>query len=255
MILIVGNNHDDVLYYESKLRNKTEEKLYKRFSFVTGTLFSQKVGVVYGVYTNYVSSMIVSEIIKNNHVVLVINVGRCQSLQGDIKVGDVAISRQVYLGEVSLLDVENSLLGQVPGFPQYHLCDHYALEMMNDCFNRVASKQFSHVCSFISLERYINKASDLDDINLNNMFFGQTKNIVFDNNSGGISLACTIHDVPMVSVKIVESYVGEPRTLNGYVSILKKYSELGKAVTACIGEISRNEVIMGKQELVYGKEK
>ena len=253
MILIVGNNHDDVLYYESKLRNKTEEKLYKRFPFVTGTLFSQKVGVVYGVYTNYVSSMIVSEIIKNNHVVLVINVGRCQALSNDIKVGEVAISRQVYLGEVSLLDVENSLLGQVPGFPQYHLCDHYALDMMSDCFNRVASKQYSHICSFISLERYLNREDELKDISFNNMFFGHSKNIVFDNNSGGISLACTIHDVPMISVKIVEAYVGEARTLNSYVHILKKYSELGKAVTACIGEISRNEVIVGKQELVYGK--
>ena len=246
MILIVGNNHDDVLYYESKLRNKTEEKLYNKFPFVTGTIFSQKIGIVYNVYTDYVSSMIVSEIIKTYYVLLVINVGRCQGLSHDMKVGEVAISRQVYLGEVALLDVNNSLLAQVPGFPQYHLCDHYVLNMMQDVFNRVSSKQNAHVAVFVSLEKYFDANNQIDYLTKDGTMFGVNRYLVIDNTSGGIALACAIHDIPMISVKVIESYVGEKRTLTGYVNILKKYSEVGKSVTALIGEFSRNEVIVGK---------
>jgi nucleoside phosphorylase len=190
--------------------------------------------------------MIVSEIIKTYYVLLVINVGRCQGLSHDMKVGEVAISRQVYLGEVSLLDINNSLLAQVPGFPQYHLCDHYVLNMMQDVFNRVSSKQNAHVAVFVSLEKYFDADHQIDYLTKDGTMFGVNRYLVIDNTSGGIALACAIHDIPMISVKVIEAYVGEKRTLTGYVNILKKYSEVGKSVTALIGEFSRNEVIVGK---------
>ena len=40
--------------------------------------------------------------------------------------------------------------------------------------------------------------------------------------------------------------IGEKRDIHDYVNVLKKYSDVGKTITACIGEISRNDVISGR---------
>ena len=88
MILIVGSTYDDVMYFESKLRNKSEETILGQYKLMVGTIFSQQVGVVYGGYTNYLSALIVGTILaKRSSVVLLINVGKFTTCVSDIKPG------------------------------------------------------------------------------------------------------------------------------------------------------------------------
>lgn len=245
MILIIGSSHDDVLYFESKIRNKHEELLLKRFPFITGTMFSQKIGIVYNVYTNYLSSTVVSSILAKHYVVLIINVGRCKSYSNDIKNGEIAISKQVYLGEVNKVGVENAILGQIPGFPQYYQIDSYVLELLTNSINKVLRKASYRECSYISIEKNLEDKKHLGFIAKDNIVFGITKDLVIDDCCGGGTLASYCYDIPFIAIKAVDGAIGEKRTLNDYVELLKRYSDIGKAVTSFIGEISRNEVIIG----------
>ncbi|MCR5506108.1 MAG: hypothetical protein K6F07_03850 [Bacilli bacterium] len=247
MILIVGSHHDDVLYFESKLRNKKEELLFNQFPFVTGTMFSQNIGIVYGGYTNYMNALLVEHIIAKNYVVLVINVGKCSSISDEYNTGDIAVLRRIYLGEVNQIGVEGSSLGQIPKCPQYFTSDQYVLDLLTNAFNR--TKNIKAINStFISMEKNVEKSEELQGISINGIFYGINKQLVLDSAAGGAALACYLNEIPFIAAKVIEKKVGDKSTIDGYVRLLKKYSDLGKAVTSFIGEISRNEVIIGEEK-------
>ena len=43
MILILGSTHDDVLYYETQLKNKEDRNLGKNVKLIFGEIYNQKV--------------------------------------------------------------------------------------------------------------------------------------------------------------------------------------------------------------------
>ncbi len=249
MILIIGSTHDDVLYFESKLRNKSEETILGQFTLMVGTVFSQKVGVIYGGYTNYLSALIVNTILAKNYVVLVINVGKCTTCVDDIRGGDIVISKQAYLGEVNQIGVENAILGQVPTCPQSYVTDTYVLQLMIESMNKILKKGGSKNATFISIEKTIHSRKDLEAISsAGGVIFGNKNDLVVDSSTGGVALACYLNKIPFVSVGVVAGNIDQNRTVSQYVEVLKRYSDLGKAVTSFIGEISRNEVISGNRD-------
>ena len=77
MILILGSTHDDILYFESVMTNKKEEKIFDRYSLIFGTIFNQEVVVAYDLHTSYISTFITAYIIQKYFIVLVFVVGRC----------------------------------------------------------------------------------------------------------------------------------------------------------------------------------
>lgn len=250
MILLVGSHHDDVLYFESKLRNKKEELIFDKFPFITGTMFSQNVGIVYGGYTNYINSLITEYILSKNYVVLVINVGRCVSISDEYSNGDIAICRRTYLAEVDQMGIENSSLGQIPKCPQYFSSDQYVLDLMNSSYNKISTLSRAITSNYISIEKNIKNIEELQNISLNGMFFGLNRELVLDNSSGGVALASYLNNIPFIAVKVVERKLQEKSTVDSYIKLLKKYSDLGKIVTSFIGEVSRNEVIIGLDKTV-----
>ena len=250
MILIVGSTYDDVMYFESKLRNKSEETILGQYKLMVGTIFSQQVGVIYGGYTNYLSAMIVGTILaKRNSVVLVINVGKCTTCVDDIKPGEIAISKQAYLAEVNQIGIENAILGQVPTCPQSYVTDTYVLHLMVESINKILKKSSSKIATYISIEKTVHSKKDLEGISsAGGVIFGNKNDIVVDSCTGGVAIASYLNKVPFISVEVVGGKIDENRTVSQYVEVLKRYSDLGKAVTSFIGEISRNEVISGNRD-------
>ena len=247
MILLVGSHHDDVLYFESKLRNKKEELLFDKFHFITGTMFSQNIGILYGGYTNYLNALLVQHILSKVYTILVINVGKCTAVTGEYANGDMAICRRVYFGGVNQLGVENASIGQIPKMPPYFTSDPYVLNLMTNSFNRISTIDNAPISTFISLDKIVQNMEELQDISIDGMFFGTNKNLVIDHSAGGVSLACYLHNVPFIAAKVVEHKLGQKTSIESYVKLLKRYSDLGKAVTSFIGEVSRNEVITGNE--------
>ena len=56
MIMIIGSQHDDILYFESIMSNKRVETVLDKYKVTIGTIFNQSVILVDQVKTNYISS-------------------------------------------------------------------------------------------------------------------------------------------------------------------------------------------------------
>ena len=65
MIMIVGSQHDDILYFESVMSNKREEVALGKFKITIGTIFNQSVLLVDQAKTNYLSSALTLYLIEN----------------------------------------------------------------------------------------------------------------------------------------------------------------------------------------------
>ena len=72
MILIVGDSHDDVLYFKSVVLNRKEEKILNRYDVVIGTLFNQEVMVLSDMYTSILASAVLSSILDKYYIDLII---------------------------------------------------------------------------------------------------------------------------------------------------------------------------------------
>jgi len=242
MILIVGSQHDDILYFESVITNKREETVLGKFKVTIGTIFNQAVLLVDQMKTNYLTSALTLYLIEKYFVILVINVGRCVAYTHDIKRLDLAISKNVVLGDVDQVNEDNVKYGQIPGFEQIFESQDDVISYITSALERRTYAPYKN-CNYISTSMDYHRADQVKSMAEFGHVFGFENNVVFDNNSGGIALACTLSKVPFISIKVVERYMDEESNVNTYLKAMKEYVNIGKAVVTCIGDIGRNEII------------
>lgn len=242
MILIVGASNDDILYFESVLRNKKEELVLNKFGAYTGDIYNQKVMLLKDMYTSYVSASVVSHVIKQYLITLVIVVGQCQAYSPSLKIGDVCICKQVVCGDVNLCDVANVAKGQIPGFLQSFLA---STEISTSIEEALSNRTYVHanVCPFIARNAHVNNKEEINDIAIDNKVLGFNENIVFSSEVGGVAVASKIHDVPFAVIQVVGHKVGKTSTIDDYIKVLNQYSNVGKAVVSIIGEIGRSDIV------------
>ena len=242
MILIIGSTHDDILYFESVMTNKKEEKLLNIYPLVFGSIFNQEVVLAYDIYTSYISSFITSYIIQNYFIVLVFVVGKCISYSTDVKPGDIAISKRVILGDVDQIKEANVKLGQLPHLPRSLESSDEVIGYITSALEKRSFARYS-IASFISCNRVLEKTENIQPLMMNEFILGHRNNIVFDCISGGAFLASTLYNIPIVAIKVSEKQVDQPSTADNYITVLKQYSSVGRAVVTCIGDIGRNDII------------
>lgn len=245
MILIVGSQHDDILYFETVMSNKKEEIILGQYKITMGTIFNQAVILLDQVITNYVSSALVLYLIEKYMVFLVFNVGRCISFTKDLKPLQIAISKNVVAGDVDQVNDENIKLGQIPGFEQVFQCQEDVIGYLVNAFeNRTYCT--TKLTNYISTSVDYHRASQVAHLKESEHLLGFANNIVFDCNSAGIALACALRKVAFISVKVIERNIDQANNINTYLNALKEYTNIGKAVVTCIGDIGHNEVITGE---------
>ena len=242
MILIIGSTHDDILYFESVMTNKKEEKLLNIYPLVFGSIFNQEVVLAYDMYTSYISSFITSYIIQNYFIVLVFVVGKCISYSTDVKPGDIAISKRVILGDVDQIKEANVKLGQLPHLPRSLESSDEVIGYITSALEKRSFARYS-IASFISCNRVLEKTENIQPLMMNEFILGHRNNIVFDCISGGAFLASTLYNIPIVAIKVSEKQVDQPSTADNYITVLKQYSSVGRAVVTCIGDIGRNDIM------------
>ena len=244
MIMIVGSQHDDILYFESVITNKREEMVLGKFKVTIGTIFNQAVLLVDQVKTNYLSSALTLYLIEKYFVILVLVVGRCIAYTKDLKPLNICISRQVLLGDVDQVNEDNVKYGQVPGFEQVFECSEDVISYLGNAFEKRTFSTFK-TANFVSTSIDYHRKEQISTMVEFGHVFGFENNIVFDNNTGGVALACALSKVPFVAIKVVERYLDSKPNINSYLNALKEYVNIGKAVVTCIGDIGRNEIITG----------
>ena len=244
MILIVGSQHDDILYFESVMSNKKQEVILGQYPVTIGTIFNQGVVLVDQVKTNYVSSALVLHLIEKYFIFLIFNVGRCVAYSHDIKPLEIAISARIVAGDVDQISEDNVKFGQIPGFEQVFNCPKDVISYLSDAFEKRTyskTKQSNYVSTSVEYHR----ANQVDHLKECEHLLGFANNIVLDSNSAGVALAASLKKVAYVSVKVVERYIDGNKDINTYLKALKEYTNVGKAVVTCIGDIGHNEVIEG----------
>lgn len=242
MIAVVGSTHDDILYFESIMANKKKETIFKRYEITIGTIFNQEVLLMYGLYTSVLSASLINYILGHHYISLVINVGKCITIDQKFKTGDIVISTRVIDVNVDLTKVQNTELGEIPGFSR-------VFEVQKDIINytRQGVNKRTYASSINATFLSSDNLSDetLNKIKENRSIFGETVDLVFDSVSAGVALSCTLYDVPFIIVKAVERPLEANATIDSYLEVLDSYIDLGKAVVSTIGDIGRTDILTG----------
>ena len=242
MILIIGSQHDDILYFESVMSNKREEVVLGKYTVTIGTIFNQAVVLVDQIKTNYLSSTLTLYLIEKYYIFLVFVVGRCIAFTHDIKPAEIAISKRIIAGDVDQVNEDNVKYGQIPGFEQAFVCQDDVIEYLISAFEKRTFSSYK-VSNIISTSVDYHRVEQVNHLKECEHVMGFANNVVFDCNSAGVALACALKKVAFVSVKVVERQIDAPNNINTYLKALKEYTNIGKALVTCIGDIGHNEVL------------
>ena len=242
MILILGSHHDDILYFESVMSNKRTETVLDKYKVTIGTIFNQSVVLADGVETNYLSSALTLYLIEKYFVFLVFVVGKCVAYTHDIKPMEIAISRRVAAGDVDIVNEENVKMGQIPGFEQVFVCQDDVIGYLSSAFEKRTYSIF-RLSNVVSANVDYHRMEQVAHLKECEHVLGFPNYIVFDTNSAGVALACALKKVAFLSVKVVERYIDGENNIQTYLKTLKEYTNVGKAIVTCIGDIGHNEVI------------
>ena len=240
MILILGSHHDDVLYCSSLLSQAKKETVLGRFPAQKGMIFNQEVMTVSGIHTSLLASMVVSHILSTQYVNLVFVLGKCFSLNNSFKQGTIVVGREIMDIDVDQIDVANTKVGQVPGMPEAYKVQSDLIGYLTDGFHRrtLANPEFATMLSSDNLySPAVTKAIE------NRSYLGSTGPFAVDSCSYGATLACSLLDVPCMVIKAVERDLSQDKSIDGYLTALDSYVDIGKAVVYTIGDIGRSDVL------------
>lgn len=241
MILIVGENHDDIIYFESALRDKKEEKLLNNYPLIRGTIFNQKIIIVYDIYGTSLLSSILTYIVSKEYIHFIINVGRCFSISEDIPFSSITFTKSTYFYGLNYTKEKKVRTNEYPSIPYKIDIDPSLQETFISCFNKLSFKD-------IRIVNEINVESDEDKIKLlkedkNNIIDGLSSSLISSSSIGAISLISQLFSIPFISVKVSQGKLNEENDIPSYLEILKTFITVGKSTIALIGEISTEHII------------
>ena len=242
MILILGSNHDDIVYFESVIKNKKSETILGKYNATIGTLFNQSVMLLCDIHTHALTASLITHIINKYFVLLVFCVGNCQCATNDLLIGDIAISKRILFGDINLIEAGGVELCQIPSMPKvFEVQQDVLLTLESSLSTRTYSKFYE--TTFISADVIFKNKDEMRYIREDDYILGYNQHVVFDNNSAGLALAGNLCDIPFISIKVVGNILGKKSTTDDYLVVLKQYASIGRAVVSAIGEISRNDVV------------
>ena len=244
MIVIVGETHDDILYFDSVLANRREETLLNRYKISLGTIFSQEVLIVHELYTSILSSAVLMSILNDYYVDLVISVGRCMIVSDEIKNGDIVVSTKIIDANVDMTMFNDVAMGQIPGFEREFTVQNDIINYLSQGLNRRTSVDYHHAI-FLSTDNMSKQMSDFLK-ERKNIFALENELLVIDQNSSGVAVASYLKSVPFIVIKVAENNLSVANNLESYSMVLSRYIDLGKAVISTINDIGRSDILEGE---------
>lgn len=241
MILIVGTNKDDVLYFSSILKDKRTEMVFDRYELEIGTIFNQEILIIKEQYTSLLAASVITNILDNHYVDLVINVGRCVSLDGRLKPGDIVISGRIIDVNVDMTTYKNVKVAQIPSFNRDFTVQSDIIDYLRAGLTKRTYANAKVVTFFSSDNLGEENISRLE--NGHHLFGIKEELVALDFNSSGVAIASTLKDVPYVSVKVVGRRLSQLENVDLYLKVLDSYINLGKGVVSTIGDIASNNVL------------
>ena len=245
MIVIVGETHDDILYFDSVLANRREETILNRYKISLGTIFSQEVLIVHELYTSILSSAVLMNILDSYYVDLVICVGRCMIVSDDIKNGDIVISSKIIDANVDVTMFNDVITGQIPGFDRDFAVQNDIISYLSQGLDRRTTVDY-HEAIYLSTDNMSQQMCDFLK-ERKTIFALDNEKIVIDQNSSGIAIAASLKGVPFIIAKVAENNLSVANNLESYTMVLSRYIDLGKAVMSTINDIGRSDILEGDE--------
>lgn len=246
MIVIVGDTHDDVLYYETVLANRKDHIILNRFRIYTGTIFSQQVIVIRDMSTSTLASSVLMHILDNYDVDLVISVGKCIGVSEQLKHGDIALSSNVIDVNVDLSIFRDVGMAQIPGFSREFLVQDDIFGYLAENIDKRPNIDYFRT-TYLSTDNMSVEMVEFLKKN-KNMFAKNDEKFVIDHNSAGIALACNLKDVPFIVAKVIETGIDYNQNLKTYSKVLGRYIDLGKGIISTINDIGRSDILEGVED-------
>ena len=243
MIVIVGETHDDILYFESVLANKREETILNRYKISIGTVFSQEAIVVHELFTSILASAVLMHILSNYYIDLVISVGRCMSVSKEIKNGDIVISSKIIDANVDLTMFNDVAMAQIPGFNREFIVQDDIINYLSQGLERRTSVDYHHAV-YLSTDN-MSKEMCNTLIERKHVLALENELLVIDQNSSGVAVASSLKGVPFIVIKVAENDLAVANNLESYSKVLERYIDLGKAVMSTVNDIGRSDILEG----------
>ena len=243
MIVVIGDTHDDVLYYETVLANRREEIILNRFKIYIGTIFSQGVIVIRDMATSVLTSAVLMHILDNYYIDLVIGVGKCVGISKGFKPGYIALSSNVVDANVDLSIFKDVGMAQIPGFSR-------EFPVQDDIYGYLAENLEKRPNLDFNRSTYLSTDNMSEDMvkflrEHKSMFGKEDEKFVIDHNSSGIAIPCAIKGIPFIICKVVENELEQVQSLSSYTNVLSRYIDLGKGVVSTINNIGRSDILEG----------
>lgn len=245
MIVIVGDTHDDILYFETVLANKKEVEILDRYRASIGTIFSQEALVIGGMNSSILTSAVLTHILDNYFVDLVFVVGKCLSVAEHSRSVNVALSSNVIDANIDLSMFKDVGMAQIPGFQREFPVQEDIYGYLAEALEKRPAIDFVKA-SYLSTD---NMSQDMVNYLKENktLFFKNDEYFVIDHNSSGVAVACTLKSVPFIVAKVVETSLDHAKNLSTYSNVLSRYIDLGKAVITTINGIGRSDILEGDE--------
>ena len=243
MILIIGETHDDILYFETVLANKKEDIVLDHYKVSKGTIFSQDALIVYDLFTSTLCSSVLMHLLDSYYVDLIISVGRCMSVSDAIKNGDIVVSTKVLDANVDLTMFGDYSLAQIPGYKRDFIVQDDIIKYISSGLDKRLAINYHHA-AYLSTNNMSKQMCDI--LKERKEAFGLKNDLmVIDQNSAGVAIAAKLKDTPFIVVKVAENNLAVANNLESYSLVLSKYIDLGKAVISTINDISRSDILEG----------
>ena len=241
MIVIVGETHDDILYFDSVLANKKKETILGKYDVSIGTIFSQDVIIIHNLFTSSLAAAVLMHIYDKYYVDLIISVGRCMTVSDEIKNGDIIVSSKVIDVNVDLTMFGDYSLAQIPGYDRDFVVQDDILKYLSSGLDRRLTIDYHHA-TFLSTN---NMSQQMCDVlkERKEIFALKNELLVIDQNSAGVAIASRLHETPFIVIKVAENNLAVVNNLDSYANVLSKYIDLGKAVVSTINDISRSDIL------------
>jgi 5'-methylthioadenosine/S-adenosylhomocysteine nucleosidase len=235
MIAIIGATSDDILYFKTKMSIHKTIKIYGDVEAYVGSFSKQDAIVCATGETNYMSSLIVGQIISKYEPYIVFNVGVVSSFSSQLNQGDIFIAERYYLANIDFSKAGLGQYGQIPGRGTFYVGD-----------TSVNNK--AETTAYMLTNRYVQRGfllsgetfymDDAPLLSLVKSHFLQESNLLaYDTSSAGVALACSLSSTAFLSIKAVNYQIGKVEQKLNYIRKgLEVMPTIGQIVTKMLLE-------------------
>ncbi|MCR4562546.1 MAG: hypothetical protein K5694_05035 [Bacilli bacterium] len=207
MILIVGSNNDDILYFKAKMHDAKETQILGEYHCFIGTISRNEVVLATLGCTNILASTLTSILIERYQPYIVFNVGTVFSFSNALHQGDIFLPERYYSSMVNYEAYGRYSFGQIPNFPPYLIQD--------TAFNsKVERLVFSITTRYVqrgyllSGDKFTFRGEEIAAV-VDDHYIAQEGLYAYDDHSFGVAMVCHLYNIPLCTIKGVSFQMGQ----------------------------------------------